>query len=250
MASKFDYIILDVESYIHKACGVCETVIQDKKDPYIFYPCHDAKIGISYIKTVADSLRNNLVCDQIIFVIGGENNFRKNLNPIYKSHRGRKPVMYEPLLDWLVKNNHVISLPNLEADDSCRIIFEDDKTFNGNKVIVSIDKDFYSVPCTFYRDLEGYREIQETTKEVANMNLYKQILMGDKADGYQGIKGMGEKTVAKLVTPDTTLEDVKNIFLSNGLTEHEFKLNANMAYIIGLDNYNLLKGEVTHYVQW
>lgn len=248
MATKFDYIILDVESYIHKACTACEVVRMDEKEPYLFYPCHDVRIGISYLKTVADNLRESLLCETIIFVIGGENNFRKELNPSYKSHRSKKPVMYDVLIDWLHKNNQVISLPNIEADDTCRIIYEDDDTFKGNKVIVSIDKDFYSIPCTFYRDLAGYRTVEVIDQATADKNLYKQILMGDKSDGYQGIKGFGEKTVEKLICDFTIIDDVKNIFIDNKCSEEDFKLNANMAYIIGKDNYDIKTGKVKLYV--
>ena len=129
----------------------------------------------------------------------------------------------------------------------CRIIYEDDNFFGGyDKVIVSIDKDFYSVPCTFYRDLPTNTEgAVVVSKEEADYNLMKQIIMGDTADNYKGITGYGEKkTETFLSEGKKTLADVCELFRKEGLTGSEYVKNKVCATIVGIKQYNFTTGEV------
>ena len=147
--------------------------------------------------------------------------------------------MYEYLLPMVINKYNVISLPELEADDTCRIIFEDNKNFAGEKIIVTIDKDFYSVPCNLYRDNPKDRTIVKVSEEDARINEFIQVIMGDKTDGYCGIPNYGEVKARKFVTKDTTIEDIIKLYEDNGLKEEDAILNYNMAHILSINEYDL-----------
>jgi 5'-3' exonuclease len=207
------------------------------KDVYV--EAHDLSMGIAYIDKVLLGFKEQFDARQLVLVLGDpNNNYRKGLNKLYKSHRSSKPLMYDMVLKHLVDNYTTVMLPNLEADDVARIIYEDDDTYKGNKIIVTIDKDFYSVPCTLYRDNIKDREIVTVSDVDARVNEYVQVIMGDKTDGYSGIPMYGEAKARAFVTEDTTLEDIKQLYLDNKCTEDDFVLNYNMAHILGFKDYN------------
>ena len=142
--SKFDLLIIDAESYVYQACTACKTLVpMEKGDKNRFVEIYDLRLGQEYINNIIQQFKDKFVCNNVALIIGDKNNnFRKQLNPVYKSSRGSKPLMYDGLIDWMVDNHNVISLPTLEADDICRIVFEDDENFKGEKLIITIDKDF------------------------------------------------------------------------------------------------------------
>lgn len=241
--AKFEWIIIDIESYLYQACTACKTLerIRDVTDRTSrFHEIYDLHLGLEYLDSIVERFQAEFNCRDIVMVIGDKgNNFRKDLNPSYKAHRPAKPLMYDYLLPVVINKYNVISLPSLEADDTCRIIFEDNKNFKGEKIIVTIDKDFYSVPCNLYRDNPKDRTIVKVSEEDARINEFIQVIMGDKTDGYSGIPNYGEAKARKFVTKDTTFDDVIKLYEENGLTKEEALLNYNMAHIVGIDGYDL-----------
>ena len=238
-------IIWDIESYIYKACSACKVFQQCKTDPFIYGEYYDLRKGLDYLFETEDRLRNTLLINDILIVIGDKENWRKKINPEYKSNRKPKPPMYEVILNWLLENRTVVSLPNLEADDTARIIYEDNTNYPERKVIVSIDKDFYSVPCEFFRDLHDNKDIEVISEQQARKHLIRQIIMGDKTDGYNGIPGCGEKFCDEFITDKTTLPDVLALYLEKGLTPNDYTTNKAMASIISLKEYNFNTGKVS-----
>lgn len=240
---KFDTIILDVESYLYRACTACKILHQESE--FVFVEKYNIGKGIDYLVGVIEGFKNKFSSNNIVIVLGDkDNNFRKEINHKYKSHRGAKPLMYDMIVDWMCNKYEVITLPTLEADDTCRIVYEDNNTWKGSKVIVTIDKDFYTVPCNLYRDNIKDNKVVTITEEDARINLYRQILTGDKTDGYDGIKGIGPKQAEKLITKDTTIEELKQIFLDNNLTEKDFNINYLMAKIASFNEYDFIKHSV------
>ena len=241
---KFNYAIIDIESYLHNACIACKTLQALPNQVGVYTEVYDLKLGIDYIDKIINGFLDQLQARQEVLVIGDKDNFRKELNPLYKSHRGAKPLMYDMMVDYIIGKYKVISLKNLEADDTIRIIYEDDANFKGEKIIVTIDKDFYSVPCTLYRDNIKDREVVTVTEEDARVNEYVQVIMGDKTDGYVGIPNYGEAKARRFVTSSTTWDDIVQLYKDNGLTEDDANINYNMAHIVGFRDYNMLAGNV------
>lgn len=122
-------------------------------------------------------------------------NFRKALLPTYKGTRtGKaKPVGYGTLKEWLRKEYTCDERLFMEGDDVLGILSTDPGTPYTRKVIVSPDKDMNTVPGEFLwiDPRGGNHELKTITTEEAERWLWKQTLMGDITDGYQGLPGMG-----------------------------------------------------------
>jgi len=239
--SKFDTLIIDIESYVYQACTSCKTIVpMEKGEKNKFVEIYDLRLGQEYINNIIQQFKDKFICGSVVLVIGDKNNnFRKGLNPMYKSARGSKPLMYDKLIDWMVGEHNVVSLPTLEADDICRIVYEDDDNFKGEKLIITIDKDFYSVPCNLYRDNPKDRVVVQVTDTDARLNEFVQVVMGDKTDGYSGIPNFGEKKARDFITLTTTWEDIVKLYIANKTTEEEAIMNYNMAHIVGKDDYDI-----------
>lgn len=243
--AKFDYVIVDIESYIYQACGACVTLTQVDKEGFIYTEAYDIRKGIDFIECLIEKFKDMFSSRNIILVIGDrKKNFRKEINPSYKSHRKGKPLMYDMLLDFIIDKYTVVSLPTLEADDVARIIFEDDNYYKGEKIIVTIDKDFFSVPCNLYRDNPANREIVKVSKEDALINELVQVIMGDKTDGYSGLADYGEAKAKRFVNRETNLDDVIKLYEENGSTREEALMNYRMAHIVGYNEYDFKNNKV------
>jgi len=199
---------------------------------------------MDYIANFIEDLKAKFLTNDVILVIGDQNNWRKQYHPDYKANRKdkEKPPMYDIILNELYSNYEIVSLPNLEADDTCRIISEDNKNYPTRKILVSIDKDFHSFPCELYDPLHDKQYV--VNEQEAEYNLMKQIIMGDKADNIQGLEGYGEvKTTKFLDSEPHTLDDVRELFREKGQLE-DFKVNLNLVSMVSIDRYNFNTGEV------
>lgn len=240
-------IILDVESYLYKASIACRECVEVKD--FIYQEQYDLRKGIDYIDGVVKRLQKKLKAQAIVMVVGdSERNFRKELYPQYKGNRTQpKPLMYEMVLDYVVNKYNVITLPSLEADDVARIVYEDKKNFPyTEKVIVSIDKDFYTVPeVNFLRDLSDAAIVEYINKDTAEYNLMLQTIMGDITDGYGGIPTYGRSKAKKFLDEKSrTWGDVLKLYQANGLSGEDYVANKYCAKLVGIDNYNLEEGKV------
>ena len=116
--------------------------------------------------------------------LGSATNFRYSISSTYKSNRRkyRRPAGYAKLREWLSETWPIVRYKNLEADDAIGISEKKDD------VIVSGDKDLKTIPGLHLLD----EEIVEITERQADMNFYKQILVGDRADNFFGCPGIGD----------------------------------------------------------
>lgn len=241
------FLIIDIESYIYKSLSHCEKLIQDKTNPKIFYQGYDISLAEKYIDDNIDRLCKTLNTKQFELVVGDVKNFRKILFPQYKANRKPKPEIYQYVYNLIRDKYGFTSLPYLEGDDTCRIIFED-KNYKPEyqKVIVSIDKDFYSVPCNFFRDLNNNTIIEKIEKNDAEQHLYYQVLVGDTADNYKGIPNFGDKKYQELIDNKKrlTFEDIVRLFQDYGLTNDDVEYNYRCAEIVNQMNYNYILEEM------
>lgn len=237
-------LVVDIESYIYRACTACKTLRRDPHDMYIYTESFDLRKGLEFIDNFIEDLRAKFLTNDTVLVVGDTNNWRKQYHPDYKANRKdkEKPVMYEIILKELYNKYDVVSLPNLEADDTCRIIYEDNKNYPVRKLLVSIDKDFHSFPCELYDPLHDKQYVINQTE--ADYNLMKQIIMGDKADNIQGLEGYGEIKATKFMDDEPrTLDDVRQLFKENGQLQ-DFNINLNLVSMVSLNRYNFDTGEV------
>lgn len=235
-------LIVDIESYIHKSLTACKFLHEISKG--IYAEAYDTNKAIKFLEDNLDRLMDTLQANNCELVIGDTHNFRKDINPNYKANRPSKPPIYEIVLGVVNRKFNPISLKNLEADDTCRILYEDNSFYpNTDKIIVSIDKDFFSVPCKFYRDLPN-NNLVDIDLDTAQYNLYKQIIMGDTSDNYKGIPGYGEVKASKFLEFSKDEKEIIKLFEDNGLTRDDYIMNYNMAHLVSINEYNFNTGGV------
>lgn len=207
-----------------------------------------------------------------------EGNFRKLINPGYKSNREktRKPLALKQLREWVLRGDpsdderpwKPLTKPGLEADDILGILATKPKRKTGT-IIVSIDKDLTTIPGRMLHLRPGEQDdvLVDTDLEAADRFFYAQCIAGDAVDGFAGAKGFGLETAYKLldngqglVPYDHTLKSGKNkgkvvtryqevdmpdpwdiimsCYQSAGQTEEDALLNSRMARILRWPDYD------------
>ena len=116
-------------------------------------------------------------------------NWRRDIAASYKANReGReKPIGLAPIAEYCHKLYRCVEEPRLEADDTLGIY----GTLEKDVTLISIDKDFLTIPTTIYNPRK------QILKKQSRVNAFKsflyQVMIGDSSDGYKGIKGIGPK---------------------------------------------------------
>jgi 5'-3' exonuclease len=167
-------------------------------------------------------------------------NFRKEFYPDYKAQRtARKPLC------WLAVRNHLIKMhgarikPNLEADDVIGILATIPST-GQDRIVVSIDKDFKSVPCKYYNMKS--KQLMNITETQADRMFMQQTLTGDTIDNFKGIPGVGPKTASKILDFAPNLPSmwaaVVQAYKNHGLSAEEALTQARCARILRATDYD------------
>lgn len=157
-------------------------------------------------------------------------NFRKQVDPTYKSHRKgtRKPLAYKSLKEHIEQEYICKTMKDLEADDVMGIyatsgVYKD-------PIIVSDDKDMFTIPTRVYR----LGELHDISQEQADRYFYMQTLTGDTADGYKGCPGIGPKRAEQILGG---WPDIVMAFEKAGLTEQDAIRQARLARILRSEDY-------------
>lgn len=193
-----DYLLIDGDILVMKAGYASEeavkkevegsTIVTRKINPYV-----------DYTRVIDDILyRMHQVFPEArqVIVIGGEGNFRKELNPDYKGNRnaGDKPLLYDDCRNWLIDKYKASSVDGVETDDvlgMLQCMTEDDTC------IASIDKDLLTIPGEHYcidKDIHLY-----VSEEEALYNYCHQMLTGDSTDNIPGLPGIGKVKATKIL---------------------------------------------------
>lgn len=154
-----------------------------------------------------ERLRETLKADDVIMALTTqERNFRKDILPTYKHNRKtvRKPLCWGALRDYCASSFVTFIRDGLEGDDCLGILATRTADKNVEKIVVSIDKDFKTIPGLHYNQGHPELGIQQVFEEQADYYHMLQTLMGDATDGYEGCKGVGPKTAEKILTLEPT----------------------------------------------
>lgn len=149
----------------------------------------------------------------------------------YKGNRkAPKPIHYAELRKYMEAHHPTVCMPGLEADDAMGI--DQDKE-NNNTVICSIDKDMLQIPGEHYNfvtgefmtvDELGHLALPPGGKKLLGSGLkwfYAQMLLGDRCDNIQGIKGYGPVATYNLLDDTEDEEQLEaRVF---GVYVHTFK---------------------------
>ena len=130
----------------------------------------------------------------------------------------------------------MIVMKTLEADDAMGIY----ATAHPGNTIVSPDKDMRQIPGKLY-NLTDTTTI--TAEEGAKWHMI-QTLAGDQTDGYSGVPGIGVKRAETLFNKEGySWSTIVKAFEDKGLTENDALLNARLARILTLDDYDTERQE-------
>lgn len=239
-------IYIDGDMLLYRAAFAAEKEIKWDDDIFTvhadFSDLKDAYIMVAdYISESLDAYEEN--GDEITMVFSDRYTFRHELNLLYKAHRRdkRSPLGINDLREWVCDEWKSLRVDRLEADDVLGIIGSADPD---GSIIVSGDKDFATVPCTWYNFLKD--ETRRITKEEADFQHLVQTLAGDATDGYFGVPRVGLKTAEKLLNAEgAEWQTVVNAYEKAFMDEEDALLNARMAFILRDGYYNKQTKEIT-----
>ena len=220
-------VIFDGDMFIYKSAFSSE--VETRWDDNIWTMHSDinkAKVDIEI--SMGEIMAKLDRTDMVVALSDGEN-FRNEIFPQYKLNRKdtRKPLGIKELRGWVLKNYKCVMRSRLEADDICGILC----TRNKDYIAVSGDKDFGTLPITWYNHLSG--DLKTTTKQEADQFHLIQTLTGDTTDGYQGLPGVGPKTAEKIFQKSGYLwSTVVAAYQKKGFDEEDALVTARLSHIL------------------
>lgn len=187
--------------------------------------------------------------------------FRKDIWPAYKANRKtkRSPLVRRALFDYVTEKYETYTRPGLEGDDVLGILQTSPYIVKGEKVTVSSDKDFKTIPGKHYNmDKEEFMTVRPAGAAYFHM---VQTLMGDSSDGYPGCPGVGPKKAESLLeaavtgllidecaSPEAVYWEawpvVAKAYERAGLSQDYALTMARLARICQRDDYDFKKKEV------
>jgi DNA polymerase I len=229
-------LLIDSDWLVHSACSACECDIRwDEWINTLHLEQGDVKdfitMRLAYWQELADD-------PHVVMCFSDYPSFRYDIWPEYKANRigKRKPLGMRDIRKWVHDEYECRSMAGLEGDDVMGIL-----ATNGNypnPIIVSIDKDMRTVPCSL---LAG-EAVETVTPLDANRAWMKQTLTGDSSDGYPGLKGVGPVSAEKILGPATSLPEmwtaVVVAYQKAGFTMKDALTNARMARILRHGDYD------------
>lgn len=137
----------------------------------------------------------------LIALTDSERNWRLDVLDTYKGNRKgvRKPLLRKHLNGWVQQEYRDLAYlrPRLEGDDVLGILNTHPTLVPGDKVVVSIDKDFKTIPGKHYNQKHG--RFFDINEEEADWWHMFQTLTGDSTDGYAGCPGVGPVEAQRLL---------------------------------------------------
>jgi DNA polymerase-1 len=228
-------LLIDADFIVYKSCAAAETEI-DWGDDVIMVTSKFSDAMQAVTREIG-KIKQKFMWDvpEVILFFSDSVNFRKEILPEYKGHRNRKkPCGYKRVINALKDIHQVIVMPTLEADDAMGIY----ATKNPGNIICSPDKDMRQIPGKLY-NMEEITLISDTDGPKWHL---VQSCSGDQTDGYSGCPGIGVKRATTIFeNKGYSWETVVDIFKEKDLTEDDALLNARLARILTVDDYDFDK---------
>lgn len=172
-------------------------------------------------------------------------NFRYGILPSYKHNRvdTGKPVLLNPIKDWMRVMYPVFERPTLEADDVMGILSTHQFLVEGKKIIFSEDKDMKTIPGWLLNPTKDTKPRYISEDQADYFHLY-QTLVGDTTDGYKGCPGVGPVKAEKILAVECSFYAVVLAFESKGLPREDALVQARVARICRFTDYDFTIKEV------
>jgi len=236
MDKKKTKLLIDADVLAFEAAVVAEESIEWKDEMWTVHA--DMALAKARVVNRVEEFKDLMKTNKVIMCLTDRANFRRILNPDYKANRSksRLPIILRQVKQWIIDELHGEMWPNLEADDVISILATD-KEMDEETIIISIDKDFKTVPGIFYDYNKG--EYHQPSEEEADNYHLVQTIAGDHTDGYSGVPGIGVTRAQRLLEKDGyTWETVTACYEKAGLTEQDALMNAWMARLLRAENYS------------
>ena len=142
-------LLIDADVLAFEAAVVAEEPIRWKEELWTVHA--DMALAKARVINKIQEFRDNLRCENVVLCLSDRANFRRKLYPDYKANRAksRLPIILRQVKQWIIDELGGVLWDNLEADDVISILATD-KAMDEETIIVSIDKDFKSVPGIFF----------------------------------------------------------------------------------------------------
>lgn len=230
-------LLIDGDLFLYKATSAAEFECNVEGDLWYLSTNLDKARDMweSQMKAILELLSASE--EQIVVVLSGPKDFRRELDTSYKGNRKgkRKPLGYIEMKRWLYERypDRVVAQECLEADDYMGILATSPGSVK--RIIVSDDKDMLTIPGTLLR----MGTLHESSLEDADARWFTQTLTGDPADGYKGCPGIGEVKAATILSkPGCRWENVRQAYLKAGLTGDDALLQARLARILRYEDWD------------
>lgn len=238
-------ILIDGDIVLYEICTGCERAT-DWGDDIWTYHC-DLKEAKQKYDCWIDRVKEEVGASKVIIAMSGSENWRKEVLPSYKLHRKkhRKPMTFKALKEYSNETYRTFQFHNLEADDVLGLLAGEPgiAKVEGERVIVTIDKDLKTIPGLHYNPRKPYEGVCEVSQDQANYNHLFQTLTGDPVDGYSGCPGIGPRRAAR-VLDYPCWGAVLEAFDGAGLSPEEALVQARVARILRYGEYNTNTKEV------
>lgn len=163
--------------------------------------------------------------------LSGQNNFRKEIDPLYKANRTQpRPRHYELCREALVTEWKARVADGVEADDEIGLAATAYFTQDAPFIIASIDKDLKQLPGKHYNFVT--LDFSFVTPLEACKTFYKQLLIGDKADNVIGVQGIGKVKAGRAIDPLTFQIDMFSLVRSLYNDDERFYRNSQLLWIL------------------
>jgi len=233
-------LLIDGDILAYKVSSACEEAVHWGDDLWTLHA--DAKEGKSQVDLWLKDIQVDLEYGEGLKVfLSSKDNYRLDVYSEYKANRvgKRKPMILAELKRHMEAVWDAVSVPTLEADD---VIGMAASAAPEHSIIVSIDKDFKSVPCRLYNPDKPELGVLTISEQEADYWFMYQTLVGDSTDNYSGCKGVGPKKAADILKDKETLFDmwqaVVRAYDSAGLSSKHALVQARVARILRNGEYS------------
>lgn len=228
-------LLIDADIYAYRSVSATEEEIDWGDD--VWSLTTDIKAAKRIFREELKKIAEACGSDNMLLCFSSRSNFRKDINPSYKSGRKktRKPLGYASLIAYLKEILPSVEREGLEADDVLGILATQPEN-KGKCIVVSDDKDLKTVPCKLYRPHADER--LEISEQDADRWFYTQTLTGDSTDGYTGCPTVGAKRAETILGPRPAWSNVEKAFIKQGLTRDDAIMQARMARILRWSDWN------------
>ena len=241
-----DILLLDGDIVAYKIACACEEPVHWGNDLWTLHA--DEREAKKQVDVWIKDLQKELQASEVWVYLSDKQNFRAGFFPEYKAQRRdkRKPMVLNALKEHMNKEWNALTVFNMEADDMLGVASTQER--KEKATIVSIDKDFKSIPGSLYNPDKPEEGIVDITLDEANQWHLYQTLVGDASDNYKGCPGVGPKKAEQLLGKGETYVDKWNIvcdaFDKAGLSSKHALTQARVARILRNEDYDGATGTV------